>query len=125
VQNTEFTSAEKSTHVKTMLVCFFDHKGIHHYEFIAQGQRVNQQCYLEMLTRLRATVRRKRPGAWPDKWILHHDNAPAHDALWFREFLAKNSITKMDHPTYSPDLAPYDFWLVPKLKKYPERTKIC
>jgi hypothetical protein len=37
---------------KTMLVCFFDHKGIVHYEFIAQGQTVNQQCYLEVLTRL-------------------------------------------------------------------------
>jgi hypothetical protein len=35
-----------------MLVCFFDQKGIVHYEFIAQGQMVNQQCYLEMLTRL-------------------------------------------------------------------------
>jgi hypothetical protein len=32
--------------VKTMLVCFFDHKGIVHYESIAQGQTVYQQCYL-------------------------------------------------------------------------------
>jgi transposase len=48
--------------------------------------------------------------------ILHHDNAPAHDALRVREFLAKNSITKMDHPPYSTDLAPCDFWLFPKLK---------
>jgi len=29
--------------VKTMLVCFFDHKWIVHYEFIAQGQTVNQR----------------------------------------------------------------------------------
>ena len=39
--------------VKTMLEGFFDHKGIVHYEFIAQGQTVNQQFYLEVLTRLR------------------------------------------------------------------------
>ena len=102
--------------VKAMLVCFFDHKGIVLYKFIAQGQTVNQQCYLEVLTRLRVSVQRKRPGLWPDKWILHHDNVPAHDALRFHEFLAKNSITKMDHPPYSPDLAPCDFWLFPKLK---------
>jgi len=102
--------------VKTMLVCFFNHKGIVHYEFIAQGQTVNQQCYLEVLTRLRESDWRKRPGLWPDKWNLHQDNAPAHDALRVREFLAKNSITKMDHPPYSPDLAPCDFWLFPKLK---------
>jgi len=99
-----------------MLVCSFDHKGVVHYEFIGQGQTVNEQCYLEVLTRLRESVRRKRAGLWPDKWILHHDNAPAHDALRVREFLAKNSITKMDGPPYSPDLAPCDFWLFPKLK---------
>jgi len=86
--------------VKTMVMCFFDRKGIVHYEFIAQGQTVNQQCYLEVLTRLRESVRRKRPGLWTDKWILHHDNTPAHDVLRFCEFLAKNSITKMYHPPY-------------------------
>jgi hypothetical protein len=32
------------------------------------------------------------------------------------EFLAKKSITKLDQPLYSPDLAPSDFWLFPKLK---------
>jgi histone-lysine N-methyltransferase SETMAR len=58
----------------------------------------------------------KRLKFWPDKWILHHDNAPVHDALRIRKFLAKKSITKMDHPPYSPDLAPCYFWLFPKLK---------
>jgi hypothetical protein len=88
-----------------MLVCFFDHKGIVHYEFIAQGQTVNQQCCLEVLTMLRESLRWKRRGMWPDKWILHHDNAPAQDALRVCEFLVKNSITKIDHPPYSTDLA--------------------
>jgi histone-lysine N-methyltransferase SETMAR len=92
------------TQNKTILVCFFDHKGTVHYEFISHGQ-----CYLEVLTRLWISVRKKRPELWPDKWILHHDNAPAHDALSFCEFLAKKFITKMDHPPYSPDLAPHDF----------------
>jgi histone-lysine N-methyltransferase SETMAR len=102
--------------VKTMFVCFFDHKRIVHYEFTAQGQTVNQQCYLEVLTRLRESVRRKRPGIWPDKWILHHDNISAHDEFRVREFMATNSIPNMEHPPYSPDLAPCDFWLFPKLK---------
>jgi len=102
--------------VKTMLVCFLDHKVIVPYEFIVKGQTVNQQCYLEMLTRLQESVRRKRPRLWLDKRILHHDNAPAHDVLRFHKFLAKNSITKMVHPPYSPDLAPCYFWLFPELK---------
>jgi hypothetical protein len=40
---TEFTSAKKSTLVsqfKTMLMSFFDHEGIVHYEVIAQAQTV-------------------------------------------------------------------------------------
>ena len=98
MENTEFTSAEKNTHVSVAgqdhaCVCFFDHKGIVHYEFIAQGQTVNQQCYLEVLTRLRESVQRKRSKLWPDKWILHHDNAPSHHVLRVREFLVTNSIT--------------------------------
>ena len=52
--------------VKNMLVCFFDHKGTVHYEFIAKGQTVNEQCHLEVLKRSRECVRRKRPGLWPD-----------------------------------------------------------
>ena len=99
VENTELTSAEKKTRmsrsqVKTTLVGFFYHKRLVHYEFIAQGQTVNQQCYLEVLTRLREPVPRKRPVLWPDKWILHHDNIPAHDALRVREFLAKGRDTQ-------------------------------
>jgi histone-lysine N-methyltransferase SETMAR len=115
VENTEFTSDEKArmsrSQFKNMLVCFLDHKWIVHYEIIAQGQTVNQQCYLEVLTRLSESIQTKRPELWPDKWILHHDN----DALRVREFWAKKSITKMDHPPYSPDLAPCDICLFPKL----------
>jgi len=48
---------------------------------------------------------------------LHHDNAPAHStALVQAFFLAKHDITPACQPPYSPDLAPCDFWLFPKLK---------
>jgi histone-lysine N-methyltransferase SETMAR len=53
---------------------------------------------------------------WPDAWILLHDNAPAHDALAVRAFLARKSILKLDHPPYSADLDPCYFWLFPELK---------
>jgi histone-lysine N-methyltransferase SETMAR len=79
-------------------------------------QKVKQQCYLEVLTRLQESVRKKRAKLWPEKWILHHDNALAHDALRVHKFLAKKPVTKMDHPFNSPDLTPCNFWLFPKLK---------
>jgi histone-lysine N-methyltransferase SETMAR len=64
-------------------------------------------------------------GKDPDSGLSTMTLPHAHDALRVREFLDKNSVTKMDHPLYSPDLAPCDFWLFPKLKKCPEETKIC
>jgi histone-lysine N-methyltransferase SETMAR len=87
-----------------------------HFEFLEQGPTVNQHYYLEILRRLCEVVHRRRPELWPDAWILHHDNALAHDALTVWEFLAKNSIMKLGHPPYSPDLAPCNFWRFPKLK---------
>ena len=45
------------------------------------------------------------------------DIAPAHMALSVREFLATKQITVLGHPAYSPDLAPTDFLLFPKIKE--------
>jgi len=49
-------------------------------------------------------------------WLLHHDNAPAHTSLVVREFLTNNNMTTVPHPSYSPHLAPCDFYVFPKLK---------
>jgi histone-lysine N-methyltransferase SETMAR len=61
-------------------------------------------------------MRRKRPELWPNDWILHHNNAPAHKVLSVKQFLTQKSITEMQHPPYSPDLAPNNFWLFTKIK---------
>jgi histone-lysine N-methyltransferase SETMAR len=62
-------------------------------------------------------VRRKRPEMWKNgNWLLHLDNAPAHTSHVVREFLTKNNVTTVTHPAYSPDLAPCDFYVFPKMK---------
>jgi hypothetical protein len=49
-------------------------------------------------------VDRHMPELWPNDWILHHDNAPAHKALSVKQFLAQKLITEMKHPPYPSDL---------------------
>ncbi|UYV68531.1 hypothetical protein LAZ67_6000060 [Cordylochernes scorpioides] len=49
------------------------------------------------------------------KILLHHDYVPAHRALSVGDFLTKNSMLTMPHPPYSPDLAPNDFFLFPRM----------
>ena len=84
---------------------------------IPLGETVNKEFYLNVMKRLRAAVRRKRPEAWTNNtWILHHDNAPAHASLLKCEFLMKHETTVVPQPPYSPDVAPEDFFLFPKLK---------
>jgi histone-lysine N-methyltransferase SETMAR len=102
--------------MKTILVTFFGIKGIVHFEFITQDKTTNQTHYVEILKQLRETVHRKRPELWPNDWVLHHDNAPAHKAFSVKQFLVQKSVTEMEHPPYAPDLAPNDFWLFPKIK---------
>ena len=105
------------SNVKVMLTCFFDSRGIVHHEYAPEGQTINKEYYLEILRRLRDAVRRKRPNMWAAKnFQLHHDNAPAHSAHVVQAFLAKNSMPLIRQAPYSPDLAPCDFWLFPKLK---------
>ena len=97
--------------IKVMLIVFFDCKGIVHFEFVPEGQTVNQYFYKEALVRLMEKIRRKRRDLWERKqWLLHYDNAPAHSALTIRQFLASRQVATLDHPPYSPDLAPSDFF---------------
>lgn len=103
--------------IKTMLIAFFDSKGIIHKEFVPPGQTITGAYYIQVLKRLMARIRRIRPEYRdPEAWSLLHDNAPSHTSLIVRRFLARNQVCTLNHPPYSPDLAPCDFSLFPKLK---------
>jgi len=81
------------SNLKSMIITFFDIKGIVHKEFVPTGQTVNSGFYCEVLPRLRKKVRRHRPRLWREQtWLLHHDNAPSHTAVLTHQFLAKNKI---------------------------------
>jgi len=105
-------SATKST-----LIVFFNFRGIVHHKFVPEGQTVNAKFYYDVLHRLREDIRQK----WPELWcagnqLLHDDNAPSHRALTTREFLAHKGIITLLRLPYSPDLAPCNFFLFPKMK---------
>jgi histone-lysine N-methyltransferase SETMAR len=105
------------SNIKSMLILFFYIRGILHKEFVLPGQTVTGKLYCKVLRQLRENVRSKWPEMWKNgDWFLHHDNAPAHTSLIVREFPKKNNMTTVPHPAYSPDLAPCDFYVFPKMK---------
>ncbi|UYV72352.1 hypothetical protein LAZ67_9002754 [Cordylochernes scorpioides] len=82
-----------------------------------RGQTVIKEMYLGILRRLREAIRKKRPEKWTNgDWILYHDNACPHTAHLVASFLAKNWTQILPQPPYSPDIAPSDFFLFPKIK---------
>ena len=103
--------------VKVMLIVFLDIQGIVHFEFLPQSQTVNRTVYKEILWHLVRSVHDKRQSLWEaNAWALHDNNAPAHTALSICQFLAERNIATLEHSPYSPDLAPCDFFLFPKIK---------
>ncbi len=103
---------------KTMLTLFFDCKGVVMIEFLKPGDKIDSQTYVKTIAKLKECIRRKRPELWSEKkFILHHDNASPHTSFDTLKKFREWNIDILEHPPYSPDLAPCDFSLFPKLKK--------
>jgi len=109
----------QKSRVKTMLVIFFDWLGVIHKEFVPEGGTINAAYYKGVMERLLNTVRSVRPGMCEcGDWFLLHDNAPSYNAAIVKQFLAQRKVTVLDHPPYSSDLAPADYFLFPKVKSH-------
>ena len=50
------------------------------------------------------------------QWHFHQDNAPVHKSILVTDYLTKTGIKAVRHLPYSPDLAPCDDWLFPKVR---------
>ena len=103
--------------VKTMIIAFFDSRGIVHKEFVPPGKTVNQVYYCQVLERFRKRVNRVRPDI-ARNWILHHVNAPCHTALSVWQYLASKGIAVLQQPPYSPDMSPFDFFCFIKQNRW-------
>ena len=60
---------------------------------------------------------KKRPSKGWSVVHLLHDNASFHKCEVVKSFLASEKVELLNHPPYSPDLSPCDFFLFPRLKK--------
>jgi histone-lysine N-methyltransferase SETMAR len=63
-----------------------------------------------------AEVCKRRPKTRLRGILLHHDNASSHTASKTTQFLKDSGVKSLNHPPYSPDLAPCDFFLFPITK---------
>ncbi|CAH2015410.1 unnamed protein product [Acanthoscelides obtectus] len=66
-------------------------------------------CLSKVITELRKINPERRI-------ILHQDNASSHTAQKTRQYLTEENVELLDHPSYSLDLSPNDFFTFPKIK---------
>ena len=103
---------------KVMASIFWDMKGVLLCDFLEHGSTITGQYFSEVMANLHNAVRYKRPGKLALRPLLLIDNAPAHSSEIGRAAIRNAKFVQLDHPAYSPDLAPSDFFLFRDLKKY-------
>ena len=78
---------------------------------------MNAAYYASLLHKLRDTIKEKWQGILSCGVHLLLDNAPVHTAAVAKAAVKESDFEEIEHPPYSPDLAPSDYYLFSKLKK--------
>ena len=108
----------KQNSLKVMHIMFFDIQGVLLNWAVPLNTRVNGSYYQWVIReKLRPAIRKKRQHLLENGVILLHDNAPAHGTRSLHDMLDTWNWEVLQHPAYSPDLSPCDFFLFPQLKK--------
>jgi histone-lysine N-methyltransferase SETMAR len=103
---------------KVVASVFWDAEGILFIDYLENGKTITGEYYSNLLTRLDEKIREKMPGLQKKKIVFHQDNAPTHKNVLAMGKLRDVHYELLEHPPYSPDLAPSDFSLFPKLKLF-------
>ena len=104
------TSEEKIEQAQQMILAILE-------DFLEKGSTINSASYCDLLAnRLKPAIRTKCRGLLSKKVLLQHDNARPHVAKATIETINKLGFEVLEHPAYSPDLAPSDYHLFAPLK---------
>ena len=99
--------------------------GVLYYELLLENQTINSNKYCSQVSQLKAALDKKRPELVNRKCIIsHQDNTRLHVSLMTRQKLLQLGWEVLIHPSYSPDIAPWDFHLFQSLQNSLNGKKI-
>ena len=91
---------------KDLASIFWDQDGILIIDYLPKGQTINAEYYLSLLVQLKDILKETGRGKVTKVVLFLHENAPAHRALATHKKLTYLGFHCLNHPPYSPDLAP-------------------
>lgn len=95
-------SGSSTSEAKKSIQCSFAFsivKVFVHAEVVSSGQIVIQKLYLEVLKRLRESIRRRRADLWRiGDWFFHHDKALLHTDVSVLQFLTTTTRQQISTP---------------------------
>ena len=117
---------------KMLYAIFFNSSGPVVQVPCPSGHTVTGRFYKNsVLKKVKEFYNKKRPIKGWSGVLLLHDKASSHKCEVVKSFLASEKVIVLNHPPYSPDLRPCDFFLFPRLKKilsgnkYMSRSSLC
>ena len=100
---------------KDLASIFWNQDGVLFIDYLPKGQTINSEYYSSLLVQLKNILKEKRRGKFTKGFLFLH-NAPAYQALATQK-MAHLGFQCLDHPPYSPDLAPSVYHSFSGLKK--------
>jgi hypothetical protein len=102
---------------KLMTTIAWNTIGFHVFAALSKGTKFNSAYYT---TEILGNIRKWRDVyviARTQKLIVYADNGRSHTAKTYLEFLVSNGMVRIPYPPYSPDLAPFNFYLFSNVKR--------
>jgi histone-lysine N-methyltransferase SETMAR len=91
---------------------FGDRKRVLLVEFLSQGSTINAGVCCDTLKKLLRAIRNKRRGMLSWGVVMLHDIALPHTAAATQDLIMTFGWEQFNHPPYTPDLMPSDFYVL-------------
>ncbi|XP_048253299.1 histone-lysine N-methyltransferase SETMAR-like [Haliotis rufescens] len=96
---------------KVMMTIFWDSKGVIHTDYLPHGTTLNGEYYAKLLKQVRQSIK-------VGFCFTRTTHQSVHTSRVAMTAVQECGYELLSHPPYSPDLAPSDFHLFPRLKKH-------
>ena len=104
---------------KRLYSIFFKSTGPLSVHYVEEGMTIDHSYYIEnLLSPMIESLIDQRPKSGTHGMKILHDNARPHIHQTVVNFLKTNGFQIIDHPPYSPDLSPCDYWLFDYIKQH-------